>query len=129
MDISKTIIGAGCFWGVQEFFRKIDGVKETTVGYSGGHSLNPSYEDVCRGNTGHIEVVLIKFDINFIKFSDILNYFWKCHDPTQLNRQGYDIGEQYKSIIFYFNEDQKNIAEESKINMQSKFIIISYFFH
>ena len=117
-NIQKILLGAGCFWGVEEYFRKINGVKNTSVGYSGGKHINPTYEDVCTGNTGHAEVVLLEFDQNEITINEILNSFWKCHDPTELNRQGPDIGTQYRSVIFYYSQDQKNIAEESKNSFQ-----------
>ena len=106
--------GAGCFWGVQSSFNKIKGVEKTIVGFMGGNIENPTYEQVCSGKTGHIEVVQIEFDSKAITFEDLLNIFWKIHDPTQKNRQGFDIGSQYKSIIFYYNDNQKKIAEKSK---------------
>ena len=119
--MEKALFGAGCFWGVEETFRKINGVLNTEVGYSGGSTINPSYESVCSGTTNHAEVVLVEFDQNQISFQDLMIHFWKCHDPTTLNRQGPDIGTQYRSIIFYFNDFQKTIAENSKINYSKKF--------
>ena len=110
MEITKALLGAGCFWGIEEYFRKIEGIKNTKVGYSGGNFSNPSYEDVCTNTTGHVEVVLIEFDENIISYSKILDHFWICHDPTQLNRQGASIGTQYKSAIFYYSSEQKEIA-------------------
>jgi len=112
--MEKALFGAGCFWGVEETFRKLPGVKKTEVGYSGGTTINPSYESVCQGNTNHAEVVLLEFDENEISFKILLDHFWKCHDPTTLNRQGPDIGTQYRSVIFYFNENQKIMAQDSK---------------
>ena len=112
--MTKALIGAGCFWGIEEYFRKINGVLETKVGYSGGNTENPSYEDVCTGNTGHAEVVKIYFDNNLLSYVNIIDHFWLCHDPTQLNRQGPDIGTQYRSVLFYYSEEQKKIAIESK---------------
>ncbi len=112
--MEKALFGAGCFWGVEETFRKIDGVINTEVGYSGGNTLNPSYENVCQGDTNHAEVVLIEFDNDIITYNKLLNHFWKCHNPTTLNRQGPDIGTQYRSVVFYYNENQKKIAESSK---------------
>ena len=112
--MEKVLFGAGCFWGVEETFRKLPGVKKTEVGYSGGTTINPSYESVCQGNTNHAEVVLLEFDENEISFKILLDHFWKCHDPTTLNRQGPDIGTQYRSVIFYFNENQKIMAQDSK---------------
>ena len=112
--ISKALFGAGCFWGVEEYFRKINGVVNTKVGYSGGTTNDPTYEKVCKGDTEHAEVVQIFFEENLINYKEILNNFWLCHDPTQLNRQGPDIGRQYRSVIFYFNNQQKTEALESK---------------
>ena len=119
--MKNALFGAGCFWGVEEFFRKNKGVIETKVGYSGGITNNPSYEEVCLGNTNHVEVLLIKFDENIINYSKLLDLFWQCHDPTTLNRQGPDIGTQYRSVIFYYSNLQKETAEKSKLNYQSKF--------
>ena len=116
--MAKALIGAGCFWGVEEHFRNLDGVEKTEVGYSGGETINPSYADVCNGNTNHVEVVLVYYDEKNVKYDEILNNFWKCHDPTQLNRQGLDVGTQYRSVIFYYDNDQKSIAEKSKSEAQ-----------
>ena len=116
--MTKVLIGAGCFWGIQEYFRKITGVIDTKVGYSGGHTVNPSYEEVCSGKTEHVEVLQIKYNENIIIFENILEHFWLCHDPTQLNRQGPDVGCQYRSAIFYFTENQKLITNESLIRKQ-----------
>ena len=116
--MSKALIGAGCFWGIEEYFRNLNGIEKTKVGYSGGKTINPSYEEVCTGNTGHAEVVLINFKNEIVTFEEIINHFWKCHDPTQLNRQGLDIGSQYRSVIFYYDTEQKKIAENSKIEFQ-----------
>ena len=112
--MKKALIGAGCFWGIQELYRKLDGVINTEVGYSGGYTNNPTYEEVCTGNTNHAEVVKIDFDENKISFLEILNYFWDSHDPTQLNRQGPDIGTQYRSIIFCYDNIQLEEAKKSK---------------
>ena len=119
--MKKALFGAGCFWGVEEFFCKIQGVKDTRVGYSGGHTKNPSYETVCSGTTEHVEVLELHFDETEISYEKILDHFWKCHDPTTLNRQGPDIGRQYRSAIFYFSDFQKEIAENSIIKHQPKF--------
>ena len=112
--MEKALFGAGCFWGVEETFCKTPGVINTLVGYSGGDTINPSYESVCQGNTNHTEVVLVEFDNSKISYEDLLMVFWKCHDPTTLNRQGPDIGTQYRSAIYYYNEDQKNKSIHSK---------------
>ena len=109
-----AIFGAGCFWGVQSSFDKIKGVNKTIVGFMGGNIKNPTYVQVSTGKTGHFEVIKIWFDPNIVKYTELLNVFWKIHDPTQINRQGFDIGSQYNSIIFYHNVTQKKIAEESK---------------
>jgi len=120
MENSKALLGAGCFWGVEEFFRKILGVLDTKVGYAGGNSSNPTYQDVCSNNTGHVEVVQIEFDLTIISYEKMLDHFWLCHDPTQLNRQGPDVGTQYRSVIFYLSDEQKIIAELSKLDFQKK---------
>ena len=119
--MTKALIGAGCFWGIEEYYRKINGVLDTKVGYSGGKTLNPSYEEVCTGTTEHAEVVQISFDNKLISYKEILDYFWLCHDPTQLNRQGPDLGSQYRSVIFFYSEEQKEIALESKKLKQNNF--------
>jgi len=112
--MQKALLGAGCFWGVEEYFRKIPGVKDTKVGYSGGYTKNPTYEIVCEGMTDHVEVLQIDFDENEISYEKLLDHFWICHDPTTLDRQGPDIGRQYRSVIFYNSDTQKKIAENSK---------------
>ena len=116
--MEKALFAAGCFWGVEEYFRKIPGVEDTKVGYSGGITKNPTYETVCNNNTKHAEVLKIDFDEKTISYEELLNYFWECHDPTTLDRQGHDVGNQYRSAIFYFNDSQKQIAEKSKIKRQ-----------
>tara|TARA_Y100000768_G_C23692410_1_gene547496 strand:+ start:87 stop:548 length:462 start_codon:yes stop_codon:yes gene_type:complete len=118
--MEKALFGAGCFWGVEESFSKLNGVLKTEVGYSGGNTNNPTYEKVCIGDTNHAEVVLLDYDENIITYDELLNHFWTCHDPTTLNRQGPDIGTQYRSAIFYFNETQKKISNESKIKFAKK---------
>ena len=112
--MEKALFGAGCFWGVEETFRKIPGVINTQVGYSGGNINNPTYELVCKGDTNHAEVVLLEFDEKEVSYEKLVEHFWKCHDPTTLNRQGPDIGTQYRSVIYYFNEIQKKVSQNSK---------------
>lgn len=109
-----AIFGAGCFWHVEEAFRKLKGVSKTTVGYMGGSMKSPSYRDVCTDRTGHVEVCRVEFDPKVISYDKLLETFWNIHDPTQLNRQGFDIGTQYKSVIFYHSDKQKVLANESK---------------
>lgn len=110
----KAAFGAGCFWGVEEAFRTTKGVVSTAVGYMGGRTENPTYEKVCLGETGHAETVEITYDPSLISYNELLNIFWNTHDPTTLNRQGPDIGEQYRSIIFYYDDEQKELAMSSK---------------
>jgi peptide methionine sulfoxide reductase msrA/msrB len=105
---------AGCFWGVEAAFEQVEGVIETTVGYTGGTYPHPTYEQVCTGKTGHAEAVLIKFDLEIVSYEDLLSVFWRIHNPTTPNRQGPDLGTQYRSAIFYHNEAQKKAAERSK---------------
>jgi len=119
--MNKALFGAGCFWGVEEYFKKIPGVLNTKVGYSGGNTENPTYESVCYENTNHAEVIEIEFDTNQLPYEDLLSHFWKCHDPTSKDRQGPDIGTQYRSIIFYYNDEQKNSAEKSKNKYQKEY--------
>ena len=108
----KATFAAGCFWHVEDLFRKTDGISLTKVGYTGGEISNPSYEQVCTDQTGHAEAVQIDYDPNVISFEEILDIFWSNHNPTTLNRQGPDIGTQYRSAIFYHNDEQKKIAED-----------------
>ncbi|KYC53357.1 MAG: methionine sulfoxide reductase A [Candidatus Methanofastidiosum methylothiophilum] len=112
--IEKATFAAGCFWGVESAFCQIEGVISTTVGYSGGHTKNPTYEDVCTDKTGHAEAVFIEFDPQIVSYEKLLEIFWSIHDPTTLNRQGLDIGSQYRSIVFYHDEGQKIKATELK---------------
>lgn len=113
-DMAKATFGAGCFWGVEAAFRKVKGVVSTRVGYSGGHTVNPSYDDVCSGMTGHAEVVEVTYDLEKISYDALLRVFWKIHDPTSLERQGPDIGAQYRSVIFFHTPEQEKLAIQSK---------------
>ena len=115
-----AILGAGCFWGPEIKFSKLNGVLKTEVGYCGGKSPKTSYREVCTGETNHAEVVKIEYDENKISYEQILNYFFEIHDPTTLNQQGYDIGTQYRSEIFYNNQNQKKIAEDILNKMNKK---------
>ena len=113
-NLNEIIFGAGCFWGVEKKFWDMPGIYLTSVGYSGGDTENPSYEDICYKNTNHVEVVKINYDAKIIKLDEILKVFWECHDPTQGMRQGNDIGTQYRSVIFCNSEADIEIANESK---------------
>jgi len=116
--IQRATFAAGCFWGVEEAFRGLKGVNFTAVGYTGGDSENPTYEAVCTGKTGHAESVEIEYDSSKITFDELLDGFWKIHDPTTVNRQGPDIGSQYRSVIFYHDEDQEALAKASKSRIE-----------
>lgn len=112
--MATAIFAAGCFWGVEAAFMELEGVLASEVGYSGGNTPNPGYKEVCTGRTGHAEVVRLDFDAARIGFEDLLEVFWNCHDPTTLNRQGADVGSQYRSAIFCMDDEQKELAERSK---------------
>ena len=114
------MFGAGCFWGVEYNFAKLKGVREVLSGYSGGKTPNPTYEQVCSNSTEHAEVVMIDYDETQISYEELLDAFWMKHDPTTLNRQGPDIGDQYRSAIFYFDEEQQTLARDSLKNLQQK---------
>ena len=113
--------GGGCFWCVEAIFQRLEGVKSVASGYAGGKRDNPTYEEVCAGTTGHAEVIQIEFDPTKISFEDLLDVFWQAHDPTTLNRQGADVGTQYRSIILYHNDRQKEAAEKAKKAAASQF--------
>jgi len=112
-NIETATLGAGCFWCVEAVFDDLKGVEDVVSGYSGGQTENPTYREVCDGNTGHAEVIQVKFDADVISFKEILQVFFSVHDPTTLNRQGHDVGSQYRSAIFYHSDEQKRVAEET----------------
>lgn len=115
--LSAATFGAGCFWCVEAVFKQLKGVEKVVPGYSGGHIKNPAYKEVCNGNTGHAEVARIYFDADVISFEELLEVFWKSHDPTTLNRQGNDVGTQYRSAVFYHDETQREKAEHFKTKL------------
>lgn len=114
MGLEKAVFAAGCFWGVQAAFDKVDGVFATTVGYTGGHADKPTYKQVCSGATGHAEAVLVRYDTSKVSYQGLLDVFWAIHDPTTSNRQGPDVGSQYRSAIFYHGDAQRQAAVESR---------------
>jgi len=118
-NLQIASLAAGCFWGVEEAFRTMPGVIETAVGYQGGETADPTYQQVSTGQTGHAETLQIKYDPEEISYQDLLNKFFELHDPTSLNRQGLDIGSQYRSAIFYYNDKQKQIAEQTIEDLQN----------
>jgi peptide-methionine (S)-S-oxide reductase len=117
MATEKAMFGAGCFWGVEATFRSVPGVKDVAVGYAGGKTQNPTYEEVCTDETGHAEVVEVEFDPSAVAYEKLLEVFWTNHDPTTLNRQGPDVGTQYRSVIFTTTPQQRAAAEKSKAEM------------
>ena len=119
--MATAIFGAGCFWGVELAFGRIKGVAKTSVGYTGGATENPTYEQVCTGNTGHAEVVWVEFDSSVVSYDELLDVFWGCHDATTLNRQGPDIGTQYRSAIYYNDPAQAAAAKQSKEKNANRF--------
>ncbi len=119
--MQQALFAAGCFWGVQFYFDQIPGVTKTTVGYTGGHTENPTYEQVCEHTTGHAEALLIEFDSSQVTYETLCRQFFRMHDPTQLNRQGPDVGDSYRSAIFYFNEAQQATAIEASKQAASNF--------
>ncbi|MFL5891298.1 MAG: peptide-methionine (S)-S-oxide reductase MsrA [Solirubrobacterales bacterium] len=117
----KATFGAGCFWQVEAAFREIDGVVDTAVGYEGGHVDNPTYEQVCSGDTGHVEVAQITFDPSKVSYEDLVTKYFELHDPTQLNRQGPDVGWQYRSVVFAHSDEQAQIAKQVIERTQARF--------
>lgn len=117
--MEKAAFGAGCFWGVELAFRQLEGVAHTAAGYMGGHTENPTYKDVCSDTTGHAEVVYIEYDPAVISYDALLDTFWRCHNPTQLNRQGPDVGSQYRSAIFTYSAAQQEAAESSRARLSA----------
>jgi peptide-methionine (S)-S-oxide reductase len=113
-NLKKAGFAEGCFWGVEVVFRKILGVVDAKVGYMGGHTDNPTYKEVCGGDTGHAEAVEVTYDPSIVSYETLLDRFWTSHDPTTMNRQGPDRGSQYRSVIFYYDQNQKELAEKSK---------------
>jgi peptide-methionine (S)-S-oxide reductase len=116
--MALATFGAGCFWGVEATFRQVKGVKSTRVGYMGGKTENPTYRDVCGHRTGHAEVVEVTYDPDQVKYEDLLRVFWENHDPTQLNRQGPDVGDQYRTVIFFQDAEQEAAAQASKEELE-----------
>ena len=112
--MAQVTFGSGCFWCTEAVFQRLKGVSKVVSGYTGGNTENPSYEEVCSGTSGHAEVVQITYDDSLVSYEELLEVFWKTHDPTTLNRQGNDVGTQYRSAIFYANEDEKQVAEKYK---------------
>jgi peptide methionine sulfoxide reductase msrA/msrB len=135
-DTEEAIFAAGCFWGVEHYFKKLPGVVKTEVGYSGGHKINPIYKEICNGDTGHYEVIRVLYDPRKINYEQVAKYFFEIHDPTQADGQGPDLGEQYLSVVFYYDETQKKIAqqlisqlENNGYKIKTKLLPVSTFWH
>lgn len=120
-NIQKATLGMGCFWCSEAIYQQLRGIKKVTSGYAGGELSNPTYDDICSGTTGHAEVVQIEFDPSEISYEDILYVFWRIHNPTSLNKQGADVGSQYRSVIFYHDEEQEKIAKKTKADAQKEY--------
>ena len=120
LDIDTATFGAGCYWCVEAIYQRVNGVVSVESGFSGGHVINPSYKEVCTGSTGHAEVCQIQFNPQVISYIELLEVFWKTHDPTTLNRQGNDVGTQYRSAVFYHNQRQKELAMEMKEKLNAE---------
>ena len=120
-----AVFGAGCFWCIEAIFSQVEGIKDISVGYTGGHTKSPTYEEICKGNTGHAEVMRLEYDSSIVNYEDLLKIFWETHDPTTLNRQGNDIGTQYRSAIYYSNTEQKKIAENYKKQLEKDKVFIN----
>ncbi len=118
-NLQKATFGAGCFWGVEEIFKKLPGVSSTAVGYMGGHTKNPTYKEVCSNQTGHAEVLQLEYDPVKISYEELLQTFWDCHNPTQVNRQGPDYGTQYRSAVFFHSLEQEELAKKSKAVLEN----------
>jgi len=121
--LQKAVFAAGCFWGVEETFRKVEGVVATVVGYTGGQTKNPSYEDVCTDLTGHAEAVEVTFDPGAVSYEELLRVFWESHDPTTKDSQGPDFGSQYRSAIFFYDREQERLAKSSKESLEASGVL------
>ncbi|MCP5062613.1 MAG: peptide-methionine (S)-S-oxide reductase MsrA [Ignavibacteriae bacterium] len=125
INLQTATFGSGCFWCTEAIFQNLKGVSSAVSGYSGGKIKNPTYKAICTGETGHAEVIQVTFDPNIISFTELLEVFWKTHDPTTLNRQGADVGTQYRSVVFYHDKKQKELAEEYKQKLENEKVYIN----